>query len=282
MIHIFTALYPEAEPLIRHLEMKKDRQERMFQQFSAKDGSVRLTVTGSGPVRAAAAVGCALGRETDVTIVNYGSCAAGKGAEDGVLYRCCKIISADENKTFYPDLLVASGLPEAEIVTQGTVWTGTDRAASNLPLLHDMEAAAIYEAGNLCVGPHRMHFLKFVSDFGSGERVTPAKLREYSGKAAGPALQYIETLHQAESRQPSAPAAADAAGPLLEELSADLHASAAMRAQIKQLLVYALLAGIDAQGAVRKLYEKGKLPAADRRAGLKVLQELKQYLTECQ
>lgn len=271
MICIFTALYPEAQPLTEMLGLKKDTGVSVFQQYS--DGNeIKLLLTGSGPVRAAAAAGFVLGKEKDITLVNYGSCAAEAAADPGTLYRCCKLTSADEDRTFYPDMLVKSTLPEAEIVTGARVWKGTENASEGLPVLHDMEAAAIYESGNLGLGPHRMHFLKFVSDFGREERVTPGQIRKYSEKAAGKAVEYIQDLRQFD--------VSGAGVPDIEcsKLAEDLHASVTMRAQLRQLLLYAKLAGIHTDDMIEELYDAKRIPARDKRGGMKILQELKRMI----
>lgn len=271
MICIFTALYHEAQPLIKMLDLKKDTGVSAFQQYS--DGNeIKLVLTGPGPIRAAAAVGYIFGKEKNFTLVNYGSCASETIADPGTLYRCCKLTSGDEGRTFYPDMIVKSTLPEAEIVTSGRVWKGTENAAEGLPVLHDMEAAAIYEAGNLCLGPHQMHFLKFVSDFGREERFTPGQIRKCSEKAAGKAMEYVESLRRFDVSGAGVPDAN------CEKLAEDLHASVTMRAQLRQLLLYAQLAGIDTDALVTGLYEERKLPARDKRGGTKVLQELKRRI----
>lgn len=273
MICIFTALYPEAQPLLEKLQLKRDVEAHVFEQYSSQDGKTVLVLTGPGPVRAAAAVGYVLGKERDITLVNYGSCAAESVADSGMLYRCCKLISPDEGRTFYPDLLVKGDLPDAEVVTAGTVWNGKETSGDTLPVLHDMEAAAIYEAGNLRLGPHQMHFLKFVSDFGEGERITPQALRESSEKAAGKAAEYIENLRQSDVLS-----GADASDTEYGKLEQDLHASVTMRAQLRQLLRYAGLSGFDTDALVREMYRKKEVPTRDKREGMKVLQEMKRRI----
>lgn len=279
-VFIFAALYPEAQPLIKALHLKKDASATVFQQYVGEDDTVRLVLTGTGPVRAAAAAGYVIAGDPDISIVNYGSCGGDGSAEAGTLYRCCKLANGDEHRAYYPDLLLASSLPEAEVVTESRMWAREEDLpqdpSSNMPVLHDMEAAAIYEAGNLCLGPHRMHFLKFVSDFGEGGRVTPQKLQESSACVSGEAVRYIEDLREYHSGHKDA--GHSGLVDLCERLGTDLHASVTMKAQLRQLLRYAFLADIDVSSLIDSLYKEGKLPARDKRSGAKVLQELKENI----
>ena len=56
MIHIYCALYQEAQGLIKRYQLKKEEGQNHFQVFSNDKGELRLTVTGVGPIAAAAAV----------------------------------------------------------------------------------------------------------------------------------------------------------------------------------------------------------------------------------
>ena len=48
MIYIFTALYPEAKPLIRAFSLKKAVAGLPFDVYENMDGDLRLVITGAG------------------------------------------------------------------------------------------------------------------------------------------------------------------------------------------------------------------------------------------
>ena len=115
-----------------------------------------------------------------------------------------KLTDAESGRTFYPDMIYRHPFAEGEVVTSAQVYTadagardgGTTKVedvglnahaegyakvetaglnAQNeeamkaeviAPTVHDMEAAAFYEAGNFYYGPHQMIFLKVVTDHG--------------------------------------------------------------------------------------------------------------------
>jgi len=115
-----------------------------------------------------------------------------------------KLTDAESGRTFYPDMIYRHPFTEGKVFTSAQVYTvdagardgGTTKVedvglnahaegyakvetaglnAQNeeamkaeviAPTVHDMEAAAFYEAGNFYYGPHQMIFLKVVTDHG--------------------------------------------------------------------------------------------------------------------
>lgn len=115
-----------------------------------------------------------------------------------------KLTDAESGRTFYPDMIYRHPFTEGEVFTSAQVYTvdagardgGTTKvedvglnahaegyakvetaglnaqneeamkAEAAAPTVHDMEAAACYEAGNFYYGPHQMIFLKVVTDHG--------------------------------------------------------------------------------------------------------------------
>ena len=55
-----------------------------------------------------------------------------------------------------------------------------------------MEAAAVYQAAAFFVGPHRMHFIKLVSD--AGERIDQSKITELFALQEDKICGYIDIL----------------------------------------------------------------------------------------
>ncbi|RHV06121.1 hypothetical protein DXB96_05665 [Clostridium sp. OM07-10AC] len=85
MIYIFTALYPEAKPLIRAFSLKKAVAWLPFDVYENMDGDLRLVITGAGMTAAACGVSAVFGRygagERD-HLINIGTCAAENPASE--------------------------------------------------------------------------------------------------------------------------------------------------------------------------------------------------------
>lgn len=299
MIYIFTALMPEAEPLIRAFSLKRTGDRSAFQQFANEERDIVLTITGTGPVRAAAGVGAVLGSapaDADYHAVNFGSCAAASGVltepdapgenrSPAPLYVIHKLTNTESGRQWYPDILPGNGLPEAEIFTGSKLYDGAQKktmtdeiredrdipALSRETRLYDMESAAFFEAANLFIGPHRIHVLKFVTDSGETEHITPDKVRHAAETAAPHAAEYLHLIADRSS-------GVRIADPDAETLAEQLHASSTMRAQFLQLIRYADLMGIGWRGLIHQWTELGLFPAKDRRAGKRLLAELRDMI----
>ena len=210
MIYLFAAMHHEAAGLIRRLDLRKTADARRFPQFRAEDSRILLTLTGSGPVAAAAAVSsvftaCPPGAGD--MVVSYGSCGAA-GLEAGCTYRAAALYDTDARRAYYPDILLTSPFPSAIVHTAAAVWTGADdsRSAAQesaaalgvrpLPALHDMEASAVYRAALYYVGPHQLIFLKTVTDSGVPEcaAAEPGAFKETMDNAADDIAEYVMQL----------------------------------------------------------------------------------------
>lgn len=82
-----------------------------------------------------------------------------------------KLLDQNSDRTFYPDMLIKSDLMEASCITGSTVLSRRATAFMAVAAegydLYDMESAAVYQAGNLFLGPHQMSFIRVVSDRGT-------------------------------------------------------------------------------------------------------------------
>ena len=205
MITIYCALYAEAQYLIQHYELKKATESRHFQIFFNEKWKIRLVITGVGKLNATVAmaeISTIYPPAEEDLMVNYGSCAAegmlmpgeGEGGGGacvplGSIIMVNKLTDAESGRTFYPDMVYRHPFTEGEVFTSAQVYTadagardgGTTKVedvglnAQNeeamkaeviAPTVHDMEAAAFYEAGNFYYGPHQMIFLKVITDHG--------------------------------------------------------------------------------------------------------------------
>ena len=333
MIHIFTSLYPEAKPLIQALSLKKRATQTHYQQFLSEEGDLSLTITGVGPLQAAAVTASVL---TDYDagaqdqLLSLGT-AARLTTCPASMYHVNKITEAATMRDFYPDMLLNTGLPEASLITgaklltaqdtwaqvdaqrdkksrQGTTddavqGTLADRLAA--PLLYDMEAAAIYQAASMFLGPHQMNFLRIVTDDGltQEEMETGMTMRMVTNAASGteskPAVgteasaprslaahvtdcveQQVDTIVTVVDKL-RALMAAEAAGhqvlteneqQLVDKLIADAHFSKVMADECVQLIRYAALSELDWQQPIAALYAEGLVPTRDKRAGKIILE----------
>lgn len=293
MIYIFTALYCEAHPLIRIFELVRNHEQNHFQVFENKDAGIILTVTGAGSIKAAVAVssiGTGYGIRQEDFLINIGTC--GNLAEDvctdftGKIYLCNKITEKATGRTFYPDILFCHEFYENEIVSsEKTVCRGFE--GNNIPIpagcgqhgLADMEAAAVYQAGAYFFAPHRMSFLKIVSDNGNPENVTAERVEELVERNAEQIMNYIQRLQEwcrTESR--AAEPVNEEEKAWLEKVYSDMHCSDTMKAMLNQHVHYCILTGKDYKHIIQEYYLQGKLPCSSKREGKLYFEELRKRL----
>ena len=305
MIHIFTALYPEAKPLIQALSLKKRATQTHYQQFLSEEGDLSLTITGVGPMQAAAVTASVL---TDYDagaqdqLLSLGT-AARLTTCPASMYHVNKITEAATMRDFYPDMLLNTGLPEASLITGAKLYTKQESGYA--ADLYDMEAAAIYQAASMFLGPHQMNFLRIVTDDGltQEEMETGMTMRTVTNAASGteskPAVgteasaprslaahvtdcveQQVDTIVTVVDKL-RALMAAEAAGhqvlteneqQLVDKLIADAHFSKVMADECVQLIRYAALSELDWQQPIAALYAEGLVPTCDKRAGKIILE----------
>ena len=262
MIYIFMALYAEAKPLIKKLDLKKINSRFKFTQYESPE--ICLTITGVGSIAASTAVGavCA-SRDIDATdiLVNIGSCAGSVSSLHGI-YLIHKITDEVTGRTYYPDMLYKHTFDEVEIITIPSV-----KKLISAPL-YDMEAAAIYQAGSYFVGPHQMQFLKVVSDEGNGAAVTPDMLTECMNMYVDEMAELLDTLQAItkEWQEQKFVFSEEETG-MVAQLCEDLHCSAVMKASVEQLCRYWKLSGIDYVSYISDMYAQRLLPCKDKREG---------------
>lgn len=288
MIYIFSAFYAEAKNIIDHYGLKKEKSPETVRFDVFANDSIRLVITGVGEINAAAAVsniGGAYGISSDDEILNVG-CGAGFGNGTclGSIFLGNKLTEQMTGRTFYPDMLMKTNLMECEIVTVARVLgEGSDS------VVYDMEAAAVYQAAAFFVGPHRMHFIKLVSD--AGERIDQSKITELFALQEEKICGYIDMLLSVGGNKASiydktkgeniadSNATDDNKSVCnIDRLTSDMRCSKVMGDQLAQLLKYCRLSGIDYKAVLEEYYAKGLLPCESKREGKKCLFELKQRL----
>lgn len=307
MIHIFTALYPEAKPLIQALSLKKRAAQTHYQQFLSEEGDLSLTITGVGPMQAAAVTASVL---TDFDagasdqLLSLGTAAA-LTACPASMYHVNKITEAATKRDFYPDMLLNTGLTEASLITGAKLlaaqdtwaqveaqqdmksWQDTtDDSVSDIlgdrlaaPRLYDMEAAAVYQAASMFLGPHQMNFVRIVTDRGlsESEAVAPQALAAHVTACVE---QQVDTIVAVVDKLRALTAAeatehhvlTENERQLVDKLIADAHFSKVMADECVQLIRYAALSQLDWQQPIATLYAEGLVPTRDKRAGKIILE----------
>ncbi len=281
MVYVFCAFYGECSGLIKHYNLKKRQTDKYyrFDVFENENQPVRIILTGQGSVMAAAAVSGAasfFGIKAEDAIINVGTCAG--NYEPGQVFICNKITEEATGRTFYPDMILRSSLPERELVTAPVVIRKSIHEYANKDshnmALYDMEAAAIYQAANLYVGPHRMGFIKVVSDNGDIEGVTPDFIKGLMAEAVDEIASYVD-MFVADTHDMCR---AEESTQFTNQLCKDLHCSKVMENQVRQLIKYLSLEGTDYMTYINKLYDEGRLPAHDKKNGKVCLDEIKREL----
>lgn len=273
MIYIFSAFYAEAKNIIDHYGLKKEKSPEMVRFDVFANESIRLVITGIGEINAAAAVsniGGAYGISPDDEILNVG-CGAGFSSDIclGSIFLGNKLTEQMTGRTFYPDMLMKANFRECEIVTVARVLNeGCDS------VVYDMEAAAVYQAAAFFVGPHRMHFIKLVSD--AGERIDQSKITELFALQEDKICGYIDRLLSACADK--APMDDTQSSWNMDRLICDMRCSKVMGDQLAQLIKYCRLSGIAYKAVLDEYYTNGLLPCESKREGKKCLFELKQRL----
>jgi hypothetical protein len=287
MFFIFTAVYAEAKPIIEYYKMHKLLQENKFQMFVSDEAAVAAVVAGVGKTAAAACVSriISLYGNNTAGILNMGVCGktSGKATEDtGRAYICNKIEDFECGRIFYPDMLIRHNFIESEIVTVPVVADNRYLEKSGLKdrnVLVDMEAAAVYQAGNYYIGPEKLHFIKIVSDFGTDKKITPEYVSELVYKNILPIAGYIDKCKIVyepaviESKKTEQDILAD-------RLCEDLKCSATMQNELKHIFTYCKLSGTDCMGFWKQLYDEEKLPCTSKREGKVYIDEFMHRLFE--
>ncbi len=276
MFYFVCALYAEAKPLISALSLRKDAFSCPYDTYFSEDSSVVLAISGMGPIAGAAASSYLLTRfgfrsEKDF-LINFGSCAG----KDPGLYLINKITDNASGRTFYPDMLYDlsdCGLPsssEKALVTVPRVVSSLEDSES----LYEMEASGIFQAASHVLPPHRMLFLKYVSDAGveNAKAVTAEYLSSCSEKYLPAVLSVLKKLEEACEEKPSIDEE------LLLSTSYALHLSETLRFELRQLFMYANASGKNMEKILNDLDADGKLDVSSKREGKVVLDAIRQKL----
>ncbi len=163
MISIFTAVYPEAKPLIEFYNLKKNFEVLEFQNFRGKN--IILSVTGVGGIRVASILSSVLATEPkeEMFCLLIGVCGTkNESIPLGELFLINKAVQFNTKKRFYPDIIFGHNFKENSIESFDKIIT--DENIKTECELIDMESAYFLEASSIFLPPHKSHVLKIVSD----------------------------------------------------------------------------------------------------------------------
>jgi len=157
---ILMATYAEAAPLVRALPFRQIS-KKPFHIFQYE--SIRLVITGIGPINAAAATGYIVSHPQP--LLNIGICA---GKERGALYNVYKAIDDATGKSYL--------LERSPLLPNAKLRTFHKPLSTPIRELADMEGAAIAAIGKRAGCEVRI--LKIVSDAFDPGSVTPQLARK--------------------------------------------------------------------------------------------------------
>lgn len=158
-VFVFTALPCEAKPLIQAWQLKKHAQSQPFALYSNEDRV--LVVCGIGKLAMAGALGHTLGllgNDPHPILINLGIAGHQTHAR-GSAFLIDKIIDADSERRFYPQLLPQLSCPSYPVKT----WA-KPQSHYAADYLYDMEASGFYEMAVKFSSAELIHGLKIISD----------------------------------------------------------------------------------------------------------------------
>ena len=293
MIYIACALYQEALPWIEQYQLKKRAELTKFQIFegTAKTAAqetltVRLVITGTGPLAAAAACAylCTLFEPEEGSIfINFGICAKIDGeGEIGETFIVHKVTGGSSGRQYYPDMFYTAPVREAALISFDHIYRGeplSQKADTHGTLLADMEAEGLFYSAGRFLALDRMVFIKVISDI-SGEEVSDRTVRQLCRQSCGQLFSWIEEIamqaaHDDAQMMPSVPGKESAS--LFDELCEHMKASRSMRETLKRHLYYYELCGGSAE-AFLKAHRQA--PCRSKNEGKAVMEQLLECLKQ--
>ena len=193
-ILFLTALKAEAQPIISHYSLVKNDASHIY-----FNGNIFLFVIGVGNKKAAKRLKTLSMNYTqwkNTAVINIG--IAGGSQFDvklGEIYRINKVLDQDSGRIYFPDILIKSTISEIGLTT-------VLRPVNNRPVtqrgLVDMEASTIFEFMSKYVPPHRLNFLKIVSDYMDTSDINNLKINSLMKSRINKILLFIDEINNSE------------------------------------------------------------------------------------
>ncbi len=282
MLLICTALYAEARPLIDYYSLKKNTAITKFQVF--QNGEIKLVITNTGSIAAAVAVSylCTLYPPgASDFLINLGICGSGsKRNAVGSLFFINKITEEITNRSFYPDVLFRHPFKENNLITCNRIIRDTDFCMTEEQTdfnLFDMEASGIYQAASYFYQPHQVSFLKIVSDYGIKDNPTSGKITGLIEKNTKDVIEWLHILTNIKGGKiPEGEIFNPQEESYIKEMAKQLHCTASMEIQLKQLLHYYKLEHGGFKELLDELRSGKAMPCKSKPEGKRYLEQLKE------
>lgn len=240
MIYICSAMYIEAEPFIKRLDLKKDTQVTKFQIF--RNENFILLITGTGKVKSSIAATYMLTKyephESDI-FLNIGFCGSkNTDYEIGQTFLCNKIIDNDTQKTYFTDILFKNPFNETSIETFSIPVNSESLQKDIDAELVDMESSALYESTLTFMQPHQLFFIKIISDYlnHSFTQDDILNLKALIKNASKVIIPWLTDLNKKFNYSRDILSPKDIA--VIDSLSDNLKLSCTMKNEFKQIIKY--------------------------------------------
>ncbi len=155
-----TALKAEAQPVIDQFGLDKDSNTYIY-----NNQKISLFITGIGKEKTQSrlqSLVAAIEDFSETVVINIGIAGGNPNCTKiGELYLVNRIQDEETDRVYIPDILINLPLMEKPLTT---VKKGIAKNGTKYPSLVDMEAGSIFEVMSKFVPPHRLVFLKVVSD----------------------------------------------------------------------------------------------------------------------
>lgn len=276
MIYLTTALYYEAEPLIRLFMLEKDNTFHKIQVFSNE--KFYLIVTGVGAIQAAVAIAIVCSsyppKKGDF-LINIGVCGARtQYAPIGTIFCCNKICEKSSRRCFYPDMLYSHPFKENTVLTCSIKQTKKEMEQERETLLFDMEAFGVFQSGVYFFSTHQIIVLKIVSDYGDNT-ITPEVIKQLIEQNIEKIEEFFYSLNKI---QKDISIISEKEEDYLKKLSTDMYCSVTMESLLRQYFCYCKLSDTDFCREVDLLYKQGVLPCKNKKEGKGCFEKLKERL----
>lgn len=174
MIHLISALKPEARPLLEHFDLRPLPGSRAFPVYQSRNGDITLTRSGMGKGAAAAATKWTRALfEADKSHAWLNLGIAGHASLPlGQAVLVAKVTDAASGQTWFPSRVFSAALPVCELLTI------EEPCADYREVLFDMEGAGFFSAVSGCATTELAQTLKVVSDNAEhpAEDLTPTRI----------------------------------------------------------------------------------------------------------
>lgn len=227
---IITALQSEARPFVDHYGLKKETLQRGLFIFEGEKISCFTTGVGPRNVKKRLSSLFKMNEHSRSILVNVGIAGGRKDNTDiGKMYSVNKIMDEVSGRTWFPEMLIKTGLQEMPLTT---VVKGVSNGGEHIEGLVDMEGAAIFDIGVQHMNVHQMHFIKVVSDHMDVVLDSPDHVEKLIEGQMPKLIETIELLQKSELVKH--PLLDEQNGSLVEQLNEQLKFTETQGHQLKE------------------------------------------------